>query len=270
MSIYITTRAWDHSKATGASLLMILALSDRSDEDGVSWPGIDYLARKARVTPRQVQRMLQQLEACGEIYIERRAGRKHTNRYFVAIGLDQAEIERILERRYAMTPMEAMATALRLLELQGKGDADVTIPEPSQAEKGDTHVTNGDIPEGKGDIQGMEKVTPMSPDPSVNPSAYDPPEDSPEDPQRAIWAKFLNQLKGQMEAEGEQSRNIFRERIARLEWGGRTNGTVILLAPGPGQAAWLRERMTALFERSFNGYPELAGAKVSFRTQNDP
>lgn len=174
MSIEVTSRAWKHSQASGARLLLILALADRADEDGVCWPGVNYLAERARITPRQVQRLLVQCEKSGDIYIERRAGRKHTNDYFVAIGLDRLAIQGILMRRFGLTPLEAASVAQKMLE---KGDVDVTISQPVEPEKGDIQSKKGDIQgemvtfsHGKGDIA-------MSPDSSFNPSVNDPSED---------------------------------------------------------------------------------------------
>lgn len=181
MSIYVTSRAWKLSNQTGAKLLMILALSDRSDEDGICWPGVEYIARNARVHHRHIQRMLREVEGDGELYVERRAGRKNTNRYFVVIGLEKASIVKILSTRFGLTPLEANAIAESLLERQKKGALEDTISEPKNGdisgEKGDSQGTNGDIRAGNGDIFEREKVTHESPDPSVNPSAEDPSED---------------------------------------------------------------------------------------------
>jgi hypothetical protein len=184
MCIDVTSRAWKHSQATGASLLVILALSDRADEDGYCWPGVDFLAHRARVTPRQVQRILPQLENLGELYVEHRTGRKHTNNYFVVVGLDQPAIVRVLMRRFGLTLIEATAAAIRLLEAQNKGELEVTISTPVTPENGDSQDANGDIGAGNGDIQGQEKVTPMSPDPSLD----SPDSDSSGDPRARAGA----------------------------------------------------------------------------------
>jgi hypothetical protein len=173
MSIYVSTRTWTHSKAAGSSLLMLLALADRSDEDGISWPGIAYLAEKARVTPRRVKQMLVEAEAAGELYIERNAGRKSTNRYFVVIGLDPKTISRTLIKRFGMVPMEAHSATEKLLEAQNKGEAGYTI----NSKNGEISDPKGETSDIKGEIQGKEKVKPVSPDSSVNPS-INPSEDS--------------------------------------------------------------------------------------------
>lgn len=51
---------------------VMLAMADNADDYGVAWPGIDLLARKSRLSERQVTRVLAALEADGWLTIQRR------------------------------------------------------------------------------------------------------------------------------------------------------------------------------------------------------
>jgi hypothetical protein len=110
--------------------LLLLALADHADDDGVAWPSVERLAAKSAVSARQVQRSLQQLEAEGWLVVDRGRGRGHTSRYRLAVA-----------------------------RLRPNGDAGVTHPGPG----------NGDVQGGKGDMEGLETVTPVSPEPSREP-----------------------------------------------------------------------------------------------------
>jgi hypothetical protein len=48
---------WSHFKGKGSALLLMLALADYADEEGRAWPGIDAIARKTRLSRRQIQRL---------------------------------------------------------------------------------------------------------------------------------------------------------------------------------------------------------------------
>ncbi len=91
MSIRVMSRVWDISKAEGAKLLILLALADRADEEGICWPSVAYLALKARISERQAQRLLRELEDEEAIRVEKRAGRGKTNRYRVVCGVEKVK-----------------------------------------------------------------------------------------------------------------------------------------------------------------------------------
>lgn len=70
MSSKAIVEAWNHSQAGGSELLLLLAIADNADpEDGMAWPKESLLASKARVTERQVRRLLEALEQRGELEI---------------------------------------------------------------------------------------------------------------------------------------------------------------------------------------------------------
>jgi hypothetical protein len=108
MSIKVMTTVWDHSRMKGSALLLLLAISDFADDEGYAFPGTEILAKKIRMSERQVIRLRQTLYDSGELQ-------------YISGG-------------------------------KFKGD------------KLSVRVTTR---EKKGDTQGKERVTPMSPDPSL-------------------------------------------------------------------------------------------------------
>ena len=118
MSIQVMSRVWDKSKASESSLLVLLALADRANEDGVAWPGLATVSQCARINERHTRRILRRLEETGEIYVASGAGRTHTSMYLVCVGLSADEIAGILVRRFEMPVSEAVRTAK---DIVGKG-----------------------------------------------------------------------------------------------------------------------------------------------------
>ena len=171
MSLRTMDRVWTHSRESGARLLLLLALADRADDDGFCWPGIDELARRARISRRQAQRVLVSLEESGEVYIVRGVGgRGHTPRYVVTVGLTVPEIAATLQRRFKMDEMAAVREAQSIVELREKGDIldrkgdtdDTLSPEKDDTDDTLSGSEKGDILDQKGDIA-------MSPEPSIEP-----------------------------------------------------------------------------------------------------
>jgi hypothetical protein len=67
MSIKIMSDVWEHSPSEGGRLLVLLALADHANEKGTCWPKIKTLADRARLSERQVKRVLKELVNDGEI-----------------------------------------------------------------------------------------------------------------------------------------------------------------------------------------------------------
>lgn len=79
MSISVMTAVWQHSKASGSGLLVLLAIADFADERGTAFPSITTLAKKSRMSERNVRYVLHELEQLGELSIKRNAGRSGCN-----------------------------------------------------------------------------------------------------------------------------------------------------------------------------------------------
>lgn len=92
MSIKALSTVWESSQTKGSALLLMLAIADYCDDDGVCWPSVPTLARRARIKERNAWNILRKLEAAGELEITSRAGVvktlsgvQRTNRYKVLL-----------------------------------------------------------------------------------------------------------------------------------------------------------------------------------------
>jgi hypothetical protein len=87
MSIKAMTWVWDNSKQKGAKLLLLLAIADRCDDEGMCYPGHDRLATKARTSKQMVSKHIKELEKTGELTVMIHAGTEtahgKTNRYYL-------------------------------------------------------------------------------------------------------------------------------------------------------------------------------------------
>ncbi len=72
---------WERAPYSEGSLLVLLALADWADDNGVSWPSVPKLAHKARLQRRRVQYIIRKLQADGFLDIEEGGGRKKQHRY---------------------------------------------------------------------------------------------------------------------------------------------------------------------------------------------
>lgn len=141
MSIHIMSRCWDNTRAKGTHLLLLLALSDFANDHGVCWPGIPRLAQRMRVSQRQAQRAVNNLEAAGELYVRTvSGGRKHYNLYLVAAGRLDISLIEALVAHFDVSPLEAAAIADDMLRRQRQA----AYGPPSPIENDDIDVTVSD------------------------------------------------------------------------------------------------------------------------------
>ena len=81
------TLVWEHSAQNGNALLLLLAIADFADDNGISFPSVGRLALKSRMSERNTHYVIKQLVAAGELTVERGAGsRKGTNRYQILVN----------------------------------------------------------------------------------------------------------------------------------------------------------------------------------------
>ena len=81
------SRIWDCTELTGGELLVMLAISDFANDKGFAWPSVETLARKARLSERQVQFLIRKLEAAHFLQIQPNAGQNGSNMYRVVTGV---------------------------------------------------------------------------------------------------------------------------------------------------------------------------------------
>lgn len=84
MSVRQLTAVFERSQSRGMARLVLVALADCADNDGICWPSLPTLAKKAAVDRATVIRHLAGLEKAGELSVQRIHGRG--NRYRITIG----------------------------------------------------------------------------------------------------------------------------------------------------------------------------------------
>ena len=85
MSIEATNAVWKHSRQKSGTLLVLLALADYTNSEGIAWPAISTLARKARMSNRNAQRCVRVAEKAGELEVLQNEGRKGSNIYRILL-----------------------------------------------------------------------------------------------------------------------------------------------------------------------------------------
>jgi Helix-turn-helix domain len=83
VSIKVMGEVWDSSSAKGGARLVLLALADHANDEGYCHPSLARLAKKSALTERNVQFILRDLEARGELVVFRGAGRGRVSVYWV-------------------------------------------------------------------------------------------------------------------------------------------------------------------------------------------
>lgn len=91
MSVKAMGWVWDLEDLNTGQAMVLLILADMANDRGYyCWPGQEELARKARMTVRNVRRHLAFLEEQGLVLVERRSstGGRKSNQYFLNVGMD--------------------------------------------------------------------------------------------------------------------------------------------------------------------------------------
>lgn len=84
MSIKLMSAVWDlpDPDLANSRLLILLAMADHANDNGVCWPSIPTLAQRARISERQTQRVIQWLIHHGYVEITIKGnGKGHSNMY---------------------------------------------------------------------------------------------------------------------------------------------------------------------------------------------
>lgn len=85
MSIKIMQEVWQSAPVSGGTLLVLLAIADSADETSrTCFPGIENLAHKARLSERQVKRVIAELTDLAIIHVDRNASPFKTNLYRIS------------------------------------------------------------------------------------------------------------------------------------------------------------------------------------------
>lgn len=133
MSNALLTKVWEKDHGfRDSGLNVFLLVADNSNRDGITWPAVDTIAAFCRISPRMVQRQLRALEEAGFIRTRKRTG--------------TSNVYEIIEAK-----LDACA------DLRPKRGVTPSSP------PGVTPSSPGD------ELQFTPGVTPMSPNPILNP-----------------------------------------------------------------------------------------------------
>lgn len=83
MSIKLMTAVWERTDISSTQKLVLLALADWANDDGLCWPSIATIATKSSLKMRAVQMTIRSLEDAGFVMREEVVGRG--NRYWLRI-----------------------------------------------------------------------------------------------------------------------------------------------------------------------------------------
>jgi hypothetical protein len=86
MSVKYSSLIWLTSRTRGTQRLVLLALADFCNDEGMCWPSIDSLAHYAAVSRRAVQENIRKIQQAGELEIVENAGPKGTHIYRILLG----------------------------------------------------------------------------------------------------------------------------------------------------------------------------------------
>ena len=87
MSIKIMTAVWDREDLSSTQKLVLLALADWANDDGLCWPSIERVAKKSSLKKRAVQLAIRSLEEMQFIRREEVIGKG--NKYWIQIPVHQ-------------------------------------------------------------------------------------------------------------------------------------------------------------------------------------
>ena len=82
MSVDMIRAAWAGELEPRAKLVL-LALADHANSEGICWPSVALLGTKTGLSRRQIQRHLKALRDCGEIEVVERERGWRTRRYYL-------------------------------------------------------------------------------------------------------------------------------------------------------------------------------------------
>lgn len=149
---------WKFSPAKGSELLLLLAIADNANHHRIAWPGIDHLAGKTRLSRRQTQNLIRQLESDGLIKVHRGAGPNGVHLYEV------------------VDPESTLK----------KGGEKIS---PGKDFRVKPSTQGGEIQRHRGEAQYQKGVKPTSPKPS-----YEPPIEPPVEPLTTQGSSFEKKM----------------------------------------------------------------------------
>jgi hypothetical protein len=252
-------RVWRNSRQAGGKLLLLLAIADFSNDNGMAYPGIDTLAEKTRQSRRTIQRQLSELEADRELAIEPGTGRSNTNTYWVLTGLDENVKQKYIDDAEKIKGVKLTPFAKK------KGDKMT----PINSKKGDISGKKGDIDDSKRVTSEAERVTSttikgdiaMAPEPSLTvinqkkKNRYEPEVDH-KAKQALEWLARLWLV------EGIRGQKVY-DRLVRCRSEDGGGGVLVIIPASEDDAAWLQARAFDHLQRQIVGNPDFQEVRFS-------
>lgn len=131
MSIKVMSALWDSGPQDKTALLVLLALADFCDDDGVCFPSIRRIAEKCRMTERGAQKAIRKMESDGWLTIKTGNGRHGTNVYKIHTTPNDIQgVNSVQGEQECKKPRTRVQETLN----GGSPEPSVTIKEPSVSE----------------------------------------------------------------------------------------------------------------------------------------
>ena len=127
MSIAVMSEVWNKSQHSGSELLMLLAIADFSDDHGKAYPSVSTLSSKCRMSRRNVQYVINNLQGSGELTVSIKKGPppKFPNLY--RINLNALQVQPIAQ----VKPTAQVKSSARTSAIQRMSDAQPIAHKPS-------------------------------------------------------------------------------------------------------------------------------------------
>lgn len=134
------SKVWEKAATDDPStLLVMLALADWANDDGVCWPAIDSIAEKCRISGRTAQRIIKELEDADLLEVTRKRGRTHTNTYRIKVPTCQVLFDLKGANESPIDDEKVTNETEKVTDEVLKGDIAVS-PEPSRTIKTRTTI----------------------------------------------------------------------------------------------------------------------------------
>ncbi len=91
MSIRDLDRVWKYSRQRGSKFLLLLAIADYTNQKGNAFPAVKTLAKKMRLSDRQVSRLISSLADTKELKVLKKRGPHGTNIYRINLWKNKAK-----------------------------------------------------------------------------------------------------------------------------------------------------------------------------------
>lgn len=157
---------WEHAPYSEGSLLVLLALADWANDQGIAWPSIAALAQKARLQRRRCQYVVRKLETDGFIEIEEGGGRSKQHRY----ALNLEKLKGVINAPFNGKPSEIKGAINAPFNRKGALDDIERVHFETQRVHSETQTVHSSAPDP------LEEPLDQ---PSLDPSVSDPPFCSP-------------------------------------------------------------------------------------------